>query len=77
MRTLEEAKDAIKIPKLDEEQQARSLHVFEWATRFVELMWQTAKPSAELVKATRCLEEALMWHQKAISNEKNNKKKQR
>jgi hypothetical protein len=69
MRTLEDAKKSIKMVKLSDEQKARSQHVWEWADRFVELMWQTAKPCPELTKATRSLEEALLWHQKAIANE--------
>jgi hypothetical protein len=53
----------------DEEQRERSKKVFLAAEEFLKIMWDNAKPSADLVLASRALEQAVMWHSKAISNE--------
>lgn len=69
MRTVEEASKSLARTTFTEEQRARSQHVWLEADKFLKIMWENAKPSAELTLATRALEEAVMWHSKAISNE--------
>lgn len=69
MGTLEEAKKSLARVTFTEDQRSRSTLVWEKAADFLEIMWQNAEPSAELTLASRALEEAAMWHSKAISNE--------
>lgn len=52
-----------------EEQRARSQHVWAEAEKFLEVLFANAKPSPELTLACRALEQSVMWHSKAISNE--------
>ena len=69
MKTLDEAKKSLARVVFTEEQRSRSQYVWEEAAKFLECMWTNAKPSSELTFASRALEEAVMWHSKAISNE--------
>lgn len=69
MRTIEEAKKSMARVTFSEEQRARSQAVWLEAEKFLDVLWQNAKPSAELTLASRALEECVMWHSKAISNE--------
>lgn len=69
MKTLEEAKKSLARVTFDEEQRERSKFLWQAAEVFLEALWKTAKPSPELTLASRAVEEATMWHSKAISNE--------
>jgi hypothetical protein len=69
MKTLEEAKKSLARVTFTEDQRARSQECWNAAAQVLEVMWRTAKPSSELTLACRALEEATMWHSKAISNE--------
>lgn len=69
MRTLEDAKKSLARVTFNDEQRKRSQHVWNEAEKFLEVMWANAPASPELTLATRALEEAVMWHSKAISNE--------
>lgn len=54
-----------------EDQRARSGAAWLAAAQLLEVFWTTAHdvPSPELTLACRAIEEATMWHSKAISNE--------
>lgn len=69
MRTLEEAKKSIARVTFSEEQRERSQKAWNKVAEVLDVFFETAKPSAELTLACRALEEATMWHSKAISNE--------
>lgn len=69
MKNLEEAKKSLARVTFTDEQRDRSKFVWEEAGKFLDVLWSTAKPSAELTLASRAIEEAVMWHSKAISNE--------
>lgn len=69
MQTVDEAKKSMARVTFNEEQRARSQHVWLAAERFLEIMWANAAASPELTLASRAVEEAVMWHSKAISNE--------
>lgn len=69
MRTIEEAQKSLARVTFSEEQRKRSQDVWLAAGDFLKTMWGTATPSPELTLASRALEEAVMWHSKAISNE--------
>lgn len=69
MKTLDEAKKSLARVTFTEEQRSRSTYVWNEAEKFLVTMWNNAKPSPELALASRALEEAVMWHSKAISNE--------
>lgn len=69
MRTLQEAKKSMARVTFTDDQRARSQKVWDAAAQFLEIMWDNALPSAELTLACRSLEESVMWHSKAISNE--------
>ncbi len=69
MRTFEDAKKSLARVTFTDDQRVRSQFVWKQAESFLAIMWDSAQPSAELTLATRALEEACMWHSKAISNE--------
>lgn len=69
MQTIEQAKKSMARVTFSDEQRARSQKVLNEAEKFLEVLWSNAKPSPELTLASRSLEEAVMWHSKAISNE--------
>lgn len=69
MKTIEEARKSLARVTFTEEQRERSQVTWKEAEKFLEIMWLNASPSPELTLAVRALEEALMWHSKAISNE--------
>lgn len=69
MRTIEEAKKSLARVTFNDEQRARSQKVWNEAEKFLDVLWNNAKPSPELTLAVRALEESVMWHSKAISNE--------
>lgn len=69
MKTVEEAKKSLARVTFTEDQRARSTQAWEAAGQLLDTLWATAKPSAELTLACRSLEECVMWHSKAISNE--------
>lgn len=69
MRTLEEAKKSMARVTFTEEQRERSKLVWNEAEKFLEVLWANAQPSPELTLASRAIEESVMWHSKAISNE--------
>lgn len=52
-----------------EDQRGRSYRAWTAVEVVLGVFFETAKPSAELTLACRALEEATMWHSKAISNE--------
>ena len=69
MTTLQEALKSLARVTFTEEQRKRSQFVWDEAEKFLKCMWDNAEPSPELTLASRALEEALMWHSKAVSNE--------
>lgn len=69
MKTLEEAKKSMARTTFTEDQRARSQKAWDAVSQVLTVFFETAKPSAELTLACRSLEEATMWHSKAISNE--------
>lgn len=69
MKTLEEAKTSMARVTFTQDQRSRSEQAWNAAAKLLETFFETAKPSAELTLACRSLEEATMWHSKAISNE--------
>lgn len=71
MKTVVEAKSALARVTFSEDQRSRSQFAWKEAEKLLETLWITCndKPSAELTQACRKVEEALMWHSKAISNE--------
>ena len=69
MRTIEEAKKSLARVTFTDEQRQRSQNVWLEAEKFLDVLWNNAKPSPELTLAVRSLEECVMWHSKAISNE--------
>lgn len=69
MKTFEEAKKSLDRVTFTEAQRARSQHVWHEAEKLLKTFWENASPSPELTLASRSLEEALMWHSKAISSE--------
>lgn len=69
MKTLEEAKKSLARVTFTEDQRTRSQTAWGAAEDLVDTFFATAKPSAELTLACRAIEEAVMWHSKAISNE--------
>lgn len=69
MKTLQEASKSFARVTFTEEQRTRSKTVWAEAEKFLKVMWDNAKPSSELTLASRALEEAVMWHSKAVSNE--------
>lgn len=69
MKTLEEALKSFSRINFTQDQVERSSFVQNQAETLLVFMWDTAQPSAELTMATRKLEEAVMWHSKAIANE--------
>ena len=76
MTSLEDAKLSLRRVTFTEDQRARSQIAWQAGETFLEALWATAygKPSAELTLACRAVEEAVMWHSKAISNESKEKK---
>lgn len=69
MRNLDEAKRSMARTTFTEEQRARSQKAWTAVERVLDTFFETAQPSPELTLACRALEEATMWHSKAISNE--------
>ncbi len=69
MKSILEAKSSLARVTFTEEQRARSQKAWLAAEKLLEVLFETAKPSAELTLACRAIEEATMWHSKAISNE--------
>lgn len=69
MRNLEEAKKSMARVTFNEDQRERSQIAWVAAEDFLGVMFGTAQPSAELTLACRAVEQAVMWHSKAISNE--------
>lgn len=69
MRTLEEAKKSMARVNFTEDQRARSQKAWTAVEQVLDVFFETAKASPELTLACRALEEATMWHSKAISNE--------
>jgi hypothetical protein len=69
MTTFEGALKSLSRVTFTEEQRKRSQFVWSEAEKFLKVMWDNASPSPELNLASRALEEAVMWHSKAISNE--------
>ena len=69
MRTLEDAKKSLSRAKLTEEQLLGLQRMQGASLEILETMFATAKPSPELTLACRSLEEAVMWHAKAVANE--------
>lgn len=69
MKSFDEASKSLARVTFTEEQRKRSTFVWDEADKFLKTMWENAKPSQELTLASRALEEAVMWHSKAISNE--------
>jgi hypothetical protein len=69
MRTLEEAIKSMARVTFTEDQRDRSKKAWEATQEVLKVYFETAKPSAELTLACRALEEACMWHSKAVSNE--------
>lgn len=69
MKTLEEAKRSLARTTFTEEQRLRSQQAWMAAEKLITVFFDTAKPSPELTLACRAIEEATMWHSKAISNE--------
>jgi len=69
MRTVEEAKKSMARVTFSDEQRTRSQKVWTEAEKFLEVLWANAPASPELTLASRALEESVMWHSKAISNE--------
>lgn len=69
MMDLDEAKLSLKRVTFTEEQRDRSNKVWLEAAAFLEVLFVNARPSPELTLACRALEECVMWHSKAISNE--------
>ena len=69
MKTLQDAKTSLARVTFTEDQRKRSQFVWLEAEKFLEVLWANAQPSPELTLATRALEESVMWHSKAISNE--------
>lgn len=69
MKTLEEAKKSMARVTFTEDQRARSQKAWNAVESVLETFFATALPSPELTLACRALEEATMWHSKAISNE--------
>lgn len=70
MRTLEEAKKSMARVTFTDDQRLRSQKAWIAAEKFLEVLWETVTTSSpELTLACRAIEEATMWHSKAISNE--------
>jgi|LauGreDrversion4_2_1035121.scaffolds.fasta_scaffold267459_2 hypothetical protein len=69
MRSFDEAAKSLARVTFTDEQRERSQAVWSEGEKFLKVLWNNAKPSPELTLASRSLEEALMWHSKAISNE--------
>lgn len=69
MRTLEDAKKSMARTTFTDDQRTRSQKAWEATEKVLEVYFETAQPSPELTLACRALEEATMWHSKAISNE--------
>ncbi len=69
MFTIESAMKSLKRVTFTDEQRARSTAVWEVAENLLQKMWKSAPSCPELTLASRALEEALMWHSKAISTE--------
>lgn len=69
MRTVEEAKKSMARVTFTEDQRERSQIAWEAVSSVLDVFFATAKPSPELTLACRALDEATMWHSKAISNE--------
>lgn len=69
MKTIEDAKKSMARVTFTDEQRERSKLVWLEAEAFLEVLFANAQPSAELTLACRALEECVMWHSKAISNE--------
>lgn len=69
MRNLDEAKKSLARITFNEDQRKRSQLMWLAAETFLKVMFETAQTSPELTLACRALEQATMWHAKAISNE--------
>lgn len=69
MKTIDEAKKSMARTTFTEDQRARSYEAWNAVEGVLDVFFKTAKPSPELTLACRALEEATMWHSKAISNE--------
>lgn len=69
MKTIEEAKKSLARVTFNEDQRVRSQQAWTEAEKIIDTFFATAKPSPELTLACRAVEEAVMWHSKAISNE--------
>jgi len=69
MRTLEDAKKSMARVTFTDDQRARSQKAWDATAKLLDIYFETAQASPELTIACRALEEATMWHSKAISNE--------
>jgi hypothetical protein len=69
MKTVEEAIKSLSRVTFNEEQRARSQKAWLAAEEFLKVLFDTSTPSPELTRACRAVEESVMWHSKAISNE--------
>ncbi len=69
MKTFIEAKESIRRQVFNEEERARSQRVHDAAEKFLEVLWGTTQPNAELTLASRSVEQAVMWHSKSIATE--------
>jgi len=74
MRSLEDAQRSLARVTFTEDQRERSKTAWLAADEFLKVLWKTVGdiPSAELTLACRAVEEACMWHSKAVSNETKN-----
>ena len=69
MKSFDEAAKSLARVTFSDEQRKRSQLVWNEAEKFLKVLWDNAQPSPELTLASRSLEESVMWHSKAISNE--------
>jgi hypothetical protein len=71
VNTLSEAKKSLKRVTFTDDQRGRSQLAWTAAESFLDILWSTVhhQPSSELTLACRAVEEAVMWHSKALSNE--------
>ncbi len=71
MLNCEDAKKSLSRVTFTEDQRDRSKIAWNEGEKFLEILWETVhnKPSSELTLACRAVEQALMWHSKAVSNE--------
>jgi hypothetical protein len=69
VQNFEQAAKSLARVTFTDEQRQRSQLVWLEAEKFLKVLWDNAQPSAELTLASRAVEESVMWHSKAISNE--------